>query len=203
MTEKKKIAIVEDHAIVRRALETWFNETGRWNVIGTASSLKEARAVLPGLAADIILLDMNLEDGIGLEIISSFAKQSSIAQQKPLFAVYTGFDSHTHASAALSLGVRAYVTKRKTEIELEQYLLRALEGEICIDETARIKIQTSSDLVDLLTRREAEILIHVKKGLSNRQIADHFGISHRTVENILSLVYDKTGIHNRLELEKL
>jgi NarL family two-component system response regulator LiaR len=60
-----------------------------------------------------------------------------------------------------------------------------------------------SAALSLLTHREAEILTLVKTGLSNKRIAEQLGISHRTVENILSFVYDKTGIHSRLELQKL
>jgi len=206
MTEKKNIAIVEDHPVMRRGLEAWFKETERWNVAKTAASFEEARAVLPDLPVDLVLLDLQLEDGWGLDIIPSFDKSSFAKQscfEMPVFAVYTGFDSHAHVSAALSLGVRAYVTKRRTEAELEEFLLRALEGEICVDETARIKLQNVTDLIGLLTIREAEILKLVAKGLSNRQIAARLEISHRTVENILSCVYDKTGIHSRLELERL
>ena len=211
MTEKKNIAIVEDHPVMLRGLEAWFKETDRWNVTRTAASFEEARAVLPGLEVDLVLLDLQLEDGWGLDIIpcfdqSGFAKHSGFASQSyqmPVFAVYTGFDSHAHVSAALSMGVRAYITKRRTEAELEQFLLKALEGEICVDEAARIKLQNVTDLIGLLTRREAELLTLVSKGLSNRQIATHLEISHRTVENILSCVYDKTGIHSRLELERL
>jgi len=199
MTEKKNIAIVEDHPVMRRGLEAWFKETERWSVTRTAASFEEARAVLPGLPVDLVLLDLQLEDGWGLDIIPSFEQ----SYQMPVFAVYTGFDSHAHVTAALSLGVRAYVTKRRTEAELEGFLLRALEGEICVDESAKIKLQNIKDLASLLTMREAEIFTLVSKGLSNRQIAARLEISHRTVENILSCVYDKTGIHSRLELERL
>jgi DNA-binding NarL/FixJ family response regulator len=54
-----------------------------------------------------------------------------------------------------------------------------------------------------LTKRETEILSLVKNGLSNNQIANDLGLSRRTVENILSCVYNKTGIKSRLELERL
>jgi NarL family two-component system response regulator LiaR len=59
-------------------------------------------------------------------------------------------------------------------------------------------------LVDKIRlRREGEILILVKKGLSNKVIANRLGLSRRAVENILSCVYDKTGVSSRLELQKL
>jgi len=68
---------------------------------------------------------------------------------------------------------------------------------------AQKKLQTITDLFSLLTKRETEILNLVKHGLSNKEISCQLDISRRTVENILSYVYDKTGIHSRLELERL
>jgi NarL family two-component system response regulator LiaR len=101
------------------------------------------------------------------------------------------------------MGVRGYVCKSRSEAELEAALETVLRGEICRDEAAERELAAVSDAVSLLTRREGEILILVKKGLSNKAIADRLGLSRRTVENILSCVYDKTGVSSRLELQKL
>ena len=121
----------------------------------------------------------------------------------PLTAVYTVFDDYAHVSAALSMGVRAYVCKCRNETELEAALLKALDGGVYVDEAAQTKLRTVTDLLSLLSKREAEILSLVKSGLSNKQISARLGISRRTVENILSCVYDKTGIRSRRELERL
>ena len=206
MTEKFRIAIVEDHPVMREGLARWFADTGRWQVSGTAASLEGAKELLAaeGFQTDILLLDIQLEDGWGLDIISWYTGHCGPGKQNgPLTAVYTAFDDYAHVSAALGMGVKAYVCKRRGERELEEALLKALEGDICVDSTARTKLQTVTDFVSLLTRREKEILNMVKSGLSNKQIASGLGISRRTVENILSCVYDKTGIKSRLELERL
>jgi len=128
---------------------------------------------------------------------------SAALHAMPLMAVYSAFEDYAHVSAALSLGVKAYITKRRSEQELEAALLKALDGSIIIDEAARIKLDNAVNVISLLTKREAELLNLVKKGLSNIQIANQLGISRRTVENILSCVYDKTDIKSRLELERL
>ena len=211
--EKPGIVIIEDHPVMRNGLAAWFEGTGRWNVIGTASNLAGARELLAsfsvtGLNADLLLLDIQLEDGWGLDIIQWLEKQARQTEpagllHKPLLAVYSGFDDHANVSAALGMGVRAYVTKRRSEGELEEALLKTLDGEIWIDEAVQAKLQVVTDVFSLLTKRETEILSLVKKGQSNKQIAGSLGISPRTVENILSCVYDKTGIHSRLELERL
>ena len=209
-----KIVIIEDHPVMRNGLAAWFEGSGRWSVTGTASSLAEAKDLLACFSAtgqkpDLLLLDIQLEDGWGLDIITwyqaHFAKQAHFATQSnvPPAAVYSVFDDYAHVNAALAMGVRAYVTKRRSETELEEALLRVLEGKLYIDEAAQIKFETVKDLFSLLTKREAEILSLVKTGLSNKQVAANLGISCRTVENILSCVYDKTGIRSRMELLRL
>jgi NarL family two-component system response regulator LiaR len=219
--EKTGIAIIEDHPVMRNGLAAYFRNTGQWDVCGTASTVAEAKELLTMTFPEILLLDLQLEDGWGLDIIpclnqrdfkqipitvQSLIVQSKIVQPmvvRPLVAVYSAFDDHLHVKKALDMGVRAYVTKRRSESELEKALLKALNGEIYIDEIARIKFQEITSLLKLLTGRETEIFNLVKNGLSNIQIAARLGISKRTVENMLSCVYSKTGIKTRMELKLL
>ena len=208
--EKPKIIIIEDHPVMREGLAAWFAKTGRWQVEGTASTLAEAKELLTAINADIILLDIQLEDGWDLDIIPWLEKQTGPSEKVqpvqhpgPVMAVYSVFDDYAHVSAALGLGVRAYVCKRRTEQELEEALQTALSGGLCIDDSARKRLLNVTDLISLLTKREAEILTLVKSGLPNKEIAARLGLSRRTVENILSCVYDKTGIRSRRELERL
>ena len=204
--EKQRIVIIEDHPVMREGLAAWFSHTGRWEVAGTAASVAEAKELLTRVHADVALLDIQLEDGWGLDIIPWLKHTHThpyTQSDTPVLAVYSVFDDYAHVSAAVSMGVRAYVCKRHGERELEAALLKALNGETCIDDTAQTRLKTAKNIFNLLTRREAEILSLVKDDLSNKQIAARLGISHRTVENVLSCIYDKTGITSRLELQKL
>jgi NarL family two-component system response regulator LiaR len=208
-TEKTSIVIIEDHPVVRNGLAAYFRDTDRWEVCGTASTVAEAKELLTVTFPEILLLDLQLEDGWGLDIIPWLAKQAELNQREspkvvqPLVAVYSVFDGHLHVKNALDMGVRAYITKRRDERELEKALLKALNGEIYIDEVAHIKFQEITSLLKLLTGRETEVLNLVKNGLSNSEISAHLGISKRTVENIISCVYSKTGINSRMELVML
>ncbi|MCL2759696.1 MAG: response regulator transcription factor [Treponema sp.] len=204
----QRIVIVEDHPVMRKGLAAYFNETGRWHVTGSASNLAAAKELLIKNDTDVLLLDIQLDNRLdadsadwGLDIIPWLRELKK--NPLPLLAVYSTFDDYAHVSSALSLGVKAYVTKRCNESELEKALLKALNGEIYIDEAAKMKLQQVTTFSCLLTKREAEILNLVKKGLSNKEIAGSLGINHRTVQNILSCIYDKTGIKSRQELERL
>ena len=199
----KNIFIIEDHPIVMESLSAFFSDSGRWKVLGASSSLAAAKEKISKLSAqdiDVLLLDIQLEDGWGLDIISWMKEQK---MKMPLIAVYTAFDDYGHVSTAMSLGVKAYITKRHNKQELEDAIHNALSGIVCIDETAQMKLNAVTNYSAMLTKREAEILTLVKTGLSNKEIASKLNISFRTVGNILSCVYDKTGIRSRQKLERL
>ena len=215
MSDIKRIIIIEDHPLVREGLAAYFTDTGRWQVMGTAPSIETAKELLTRAEADVVLLDIQLEDGWGLDIIPWYAaqanpdaqvkldQQSGHEKEPALMAVYSTFDDNAHVNAALSMGVRAYVCKRSNVPELEKALLSALNGKVYIDDRVESRLQKARDVYGLLTKREKEIFTLVKSGLSNKQIAAQLGITCHTVENIMSCVYDKTGIDSRLELFKL
>ena len=196
------IAIVEDHPLMRGALASYFGKTGRWDVKGAAANLSEAKALFAEISTDVLLLDIQLGEEWGLDIVQWFMEQKA-GVVLPMVAVYTNYNDYAHVSLALSMGVRAYICKHRNEKELEEALLKALEGGLCVDDTAGAKIEYIENLFNILTKREIEIVTLVKYGLSNKQIAGRLNISHRTVENILHAVYDKTGVDNRLALQKL
>jgi len=201
----KTIFIIEDHPIVMESLVSYFKDSGNWKVSGKASSLAAAKKEIISLTAkpDVLLLDIQLEDGWGLDIIPWLKKKSFYKKNQVLIAVYTAFDDYGHVSAAMKLGVKAYITKTRSKQELEKAILNALSGIVCIDENAQMKLNAVTNLLSLLTKREMDIFDLVKSGLSNKEIASELGINFRTVENVLSCVYDKTGVSSRKELIKL
>ena len=202
MAEIPGIVIIEDHPVMLEGLAAFLAKTGRWNVKGTASNLEEAKKLLAVTAVDMVLIDIQLKDGWGLDIIPWYdtEKPNDI---KPVMAVYTTFNDHAHVSAALSLGVKAYITKHRNQQELENALQQALAEETYIDDMAQYNAETFAKKTKFLSKREIEILTLVRQKHTNKEIAAELGISYRTVENILSNVFGKTGIRSRYELELL
>jgi len=197
------IIIIEDHPLVRDALISFFGKTGIWHVEGTASSLDEAKELLSEKLSDILLLDIQLDDGFGLHIITWLKNNLKQNDIFPVIAVYSAFDDFVHVSAALGMGVKVYMCKRRSVNELEIALLKALNDETFIDDSVQTKLDTASDIFSLLTKRETQIFTLVGSGLSDKQIARQLEISVRTVQNIIYCIFDKTGIKSRLELQKL
>ncbi|GHV11740.1 DNA-binding response regulator [Spirochaetia bacterium] len=203
------IVIIEDHPVMRKGLAAWFAGTGRWQVLGIAAGLAEARALFAKLAAlpDILLLDIQLspenggaEDTIGFDIIPWLREQFG---KTPPVVVYSQFDDYAHANAALGFGVRAYVCKCRDEEKLEAALHAALRGEVSIDKAVEPRFRNAADIQKLLTRREAEIVKRLWEGESNKHIAAALCLSLRTVENHLSRIYYKTGIASRADLREM
>jgi NarL family two-component system response regulator LiaR len=211
MDKLPNIIIIEDHPVMRGGLVSYFTGTRRWNVLGAVSDIEDAKILLSSpydtkesrVTADLLLIDVQLKNGWGIDIIPWLKSQAPEKIKMPALAVYSAYDDYTHVSAALSMGIRGYICKHRSERELENALIKILEGKTYIDDSAQARLETNTKLINLLTKREAEILTLVKGNLSNNQIASNLGISQRTVENILSCVYDKTGIHSRLELQML
>ncbi len=203
METKPCIVIVEDHPVMRNGLAAWFTAANNWNVTGMASTLEEAKNFFrnPNFNVDIVLLDIQLADGWGLDLIPWLDAQT-LSEKKPYFAVYSSFDNYAHVNAALCYGVRAYISKQRSEYEVENILQEVLNGkrvEPWIDETVSSKYQNIMEYIELLTKREAEILTLIKRGFSNQQIAESLHITRKTVENHLANIHDKTGL-SRLDL---
>ena len=204
-----RIVIVEDHPVMRKSLAAWFAKTGRWQVQGSAANLEEAKAIIAA-SPEIVVVDIQLESGgnnsaWGLDLVPWLREQERKQgwKQTPAVAVYSHFNDYAHVNAALSMGVAAYISKNSDEKELEAALQTVLAGGVYVDKTAESNLKNAVTAVQLLTKREAEILGLVKEGLSNRAIAVKLGISRRTVENILLRIYCKTGIGSRLEVQKM
>jgi NarL family two-component system response regulator LiaR len=191
----RSIFIIEDEPVIRKALAGYFAGTGCWLVYGSASSLKAAQTLLAGAAkpVDVVLPDIKLETEWGLDIIP-WLKSQNAGAPVPAVAVYTSFSDLAHVNAALSLGVRGYIIKKRDEAELEAALEAMLkEGEWVDGEAERPSAPPGSRL-NILTKRESEVLSLIKAGLANREIAARLGITTKTVQNIASCVKEKLYI---------
>jgi NarL family two-component system response regulator LiaR len=181
---------------MREGLAAYFAAIGRWEVKGATATLAEAKELVTNTETDLVLIDIQLDDGWGLDIIPCL-------KDKTLAAVYSAFDDYSHVSAALGMGVKAYVCKRSNLPILEEALIKVLKGETYIDSTVQAKFQAVTGRINLLTKRETDVFNLVKNKLPNKEIAARLGINLRTVENILYAIYDKIGVRSRYELELL
>jgi NarL family two-component system response regulator LiaR len=200
------LALVDDHVFMRRGLADYFAQTGRWIVRWEAADLEEAGALFAAPHAgtslpDIVLLDITLKDSWGLDLIPRL--KDLYNSKNPPVVVYSAHGDYAHIKAAFRSGAAGYVNKSQGEAELEKAMKIVLQGGRSFSPELLSKIGEISDIMLGLTKREREMFDLVQRGKSNRQIAEIMGIRLRTVENSLSIIYAKTGVHYREELENL
>jgi DNA-binding NarL/FixJ family response regulator len=203
----KTLVLIDDHAMLRRGLSSWLAEGGQWQTLGEAASLKEAAALFERLARglpDLALLDIDLHDrpgSWGLDLIPQLKER--YGKKAPPVLVYSVYDDYVHLQAAFRSGAKGYVCKSQDSSELRAAMDQVAAGGVWFAPGHAFRMAAVSDTVLGLTKRERQIFELVQRRRSNREIAAELGVSVRTVENNMSVLYDKTATKNRKELEQL
>ena len=196
----KTVIIIDDHEMMRLGLAARLEN--HWQIAGEAASLEEAKTLFKSLtvAPDLILLDIELGNEWGLDIIGD----KSLCNGKfPPVLVYSVYDDYAHVNAAIRCGARGYVCKSQSAVELLEAMEDVSSGKTSFPPALLQRMAITTDKILGLSKREQEVFSMVQHGKSNREIAADLGVSLRTIENNLSIIYDKTGAKDRKELEKM
>jgi len=196
----KTVVIIDDHEMMRSGLAARLEN--HWQIAGSAASLEEAKKLFKSLdnTPDLILLDIELGKEWGLDIIGD----KSLGNGKfPPVLVYSVYDDYAHVNAAIRSGARGYVCKSQSAAELLEAMEDVSSGKTSFQPTLLQRMAITSDKILGLSKREQEVFSMVQRGKNNKEIAAALGVSIRTIENNLSIIYDKTGAKDRRELEKM
>jgi DNA-binding NarL/FixJ family response regulator len=187
-----RVALVDDHPIVLGGLEMGLRTVEGIEVVASAGTLAEAREVARRDDVDVMLLDLRLPDGNGLELLPEIAKRG-----RPATVVLSSFELRQYVAAALRFGADGFVSKTAPLEEVTNVIrLVASGGAAFTSEQLR---HARSGFMSLSTR-DREIVRMVVDGRSNDEIAAALRISHKTVESHLSRLYQRAGVMTRLEL---
>jgi DNA-binding NarL/FixJ family response regulator len=202
----KTLVLIDDHNMVRRGIASWLAEDKHWKVLGEAASVEEAAALFKRLYAastppDLALLDIDLNGSWGLDLIPLLRKQ--YGEKAPPVLVYSVYDDYAHLMAAFRAKVRGYVCKSQDASVLRAAMDKIAGGGTWFAPDHLAQTTGVSDMLLALTKRERQIFDLVQRRYSNKEIAGECDLSVRTVENNLSIIYDKTGVTTRKELEEL
>lgn len=181
-----RVAIVEDHPVVREGTAALLASQSGLVVAGTAGSLDEAPALLDPELVDVVLLDVRLGTGSGLSLLAG-------RPPRPAIVVMTAYDYPQYAEAALRLGAAGFVLKTAPVAELLAAIRTAALGGIAF---ARRPATPGV----ALSARELDVVRLVVEGRSNDEIGAALGIAPRTVESHLRRVFERAGIQSRTEL---
>lgn len=189
--------IIDDHEIVRRGIAEIVDRDGRFHVVAEAGSVDDAIRRANLVNPDVLLVDLQLPDGTGIEIMESLAR--TLPDAKPI--VLTTFDDDEALSAALAVGARAYVLKTIRGAEINDVIQAVADGRVLLDErTVTRRRADSQDLTADLTPSERRVLNLIGQGLSNREIGEQLGIAEKTVKNHITSLLAKMGLQRRTQV---
>ena len=203
MTQQSKIRllIADDHDVVRSGLKSMLADTDV-KVVGEAASGQAAVEYVLKNEVDVVLLDVRMSDGDGLNALGRIR----LDKPKQPILMLSYVDNPSYLARAVALGANGYLLKDCTRDELVGAIKTAAAGENTWtrDRLRRITgaLATPRLLADVevpLTEREGQVLRHMAGGLTNKQIAEALGISYETVKEHVQHVLGKIGVSDRTQ----
>ena len=201
------LVLVEDHAILREGLRALLELEPDLRIVGEAGNATDALAMVDLLNPGLVITDIALPGGSGIELIGRLRLTHRHCGTRPLkILVLTAHNSEEYIRAALNAGADGYVLKDATRADLLQAIRAVLSGQtyLCSSVTAKVvsgylnpKAEESPDsAADQVTDREREVLTRVALGESNKLIARALGVSVKTIEKHRANLMRKLTLHN-------
>jgi two-component system response regulator DevR len=197
-----RVLLVDDHEVVRAGLRALLDAQDDMTVVGEAGSVEEGVRRVGFDAPDVVVLDVRLPDGSGVEACREI--RSRFPEVKVL--MLTSFADEEALMAAILAGASGYVLKRVKSDDLVADIRRVGAGESLLDAEMtdrlfeRLRNGPKTDpLLSKLTDQESVIVGYIADGLTNRQIAEQMFLAEKTVKNYVSNVLTKLGMSRRSE----
>jgi two-component system response regulator DevR len=195
------VYLVDDHEVVRRGVRELLENEDDIAVVGEAGTEREALEQIPRIHPDVVLLDVRLPDGDGIEICREI--RSSMPDIACL--MLTSFADDEAFLGAVIAGAAGYVLKQIRGNDLVASVRRAANGESLLDPlmVARARARLGRDVEDerlrALSPQERRILELISEGMTNREIAETMFLAEKTVRNYVSNLLLKMGMKHRTE----
>lgn len=206
--KKLRILIADDHPLFRHGVGTLFGGMEDMEVIGEATSGEEAVRLAGELRPDVVLMDIRMPGGNGIE-----ATRTIVAKYPQVrVLILTMFQDDASVFTAMRAGARGYVLKDAEKDELMRAIRAVAGGEAIfspniaarmIDYFAMTRPAAREDLFPELTVREREVLYLIADGASNADIAVKLDLSGKTVANYVTNVLNKLQVQDRGEAARL
>lgn len=195
-----RVLLVDDHPIVRTGIRNLLDKAVGIEVAGEASLGEEALRLVRELRPHVLVLDMELPDISGVEVLRRLR-----AEDLPVrILVLSGYADPVWIRALMGQGISGYLVKDEALDEIENAVRGVAQGEqgwFSRQISARMSeiLSEPEPAEQALTTREADVLNELSKGRSNQEIAQALGISEKTVEKHMESIFRKLEVHSRVE----
>ena len=200
-----RIFVVDDHELFRSGVRSELG--GDLEIVGDAGSVEEAVAAIIALEPDVVLLDVHMPGGGGRAVIEAVRPERPDVR----FLALSVSDAAEDVIGIIRAGARGYVTKTISAEELSSAVHRVHDGDtvfsprlagFVLDAFAGDAPQPIDPELDLLSRRERDVLRYIARGYTYKEVAHELHISVKTVETHVSAVLRKLQLSNRYELTR-
>jgi len=200
-----RVFLVDDHEIVRRGIAEMIDAERDLEVVGEASTAQQALGRVAAILPDIVVLDVRLPDGSGIDVCRSILS----AHPEMRCLMLTAYDDDQASYAAVLAGASGYVLKDIRGQKLvegiravaagRKLITRAVSDKVVSSLTAPASASGSASELPDLTLRERQVLGLIADGLTNRQIGERLELAEKTVKNYVSGLLAKLGMERRTQ----
>ncbi|HWI63196.1 MAG TPA: response regulator transcription factor [Symbiobacteriaceae bacterium] len=195
------LLVVDDHSVVRMGLTALLSRVPGFTVVGEAARVAEAVQKAEQLDPDVVLMDVRLPDGSGIECCRTIRAR----RPETRVLMLTSYDDRDAAVASVMAGASGYLLKQVEPEELLRAVKLVAGGACLLDPKVAGGVldylrhgSSASGFADL-TERERSILSLIGEGMTNREIAARLYLSEKTVRNYVSIILQKMGLSNRTQ----
>ena len=197
-----KVMIADAHVLMREGVKQLLEYDGSIKVISEAADGVECLKILETVTPDILLLDINMPNKNGIEVLEDI-KNKNIDIKILILTVHNEIE---YLLRAVDIGVDGYILKDSESAELKKAINYIYNGEnyiqpslIPVLNSRLVNRNLDKEKIDSLTKRELEVLIQVAYGMFNKEIANILDISERTVKNHISNIFKKIDVNDRTQ----
>lgn len=197
-----RVMLADDHVLMREGIRQLLEFDGSMEVVAEANDGEECIEKLLETDPQILLLDINMPRGNGIEILKEI-KRRKMNVKVLILTVHEGIE---YLLKAVDYGADGYIMKDAESVELKKAINVIMNGESYIQpklvpalNNRLVARDIDKDKIESLTGREREVLIQVANGMFNKEIAMSLNISERTVKNHISNIFKKIGVFDRTQ----
>jgi DNA-binding NarL/FixJ family response regulator len=200
-----RVVVVDDHPVVRLGIEQMLDRDDDFEICGFADSAPDALGVIEDRCPDLVVVDVSLKNGSGLDLVKQLAAKDPSLK----ILVSSMHDENLFAERALRAGAKGYINKENAIDGMIEALRKVWSGSIYLSQPMTDRLLQSIAQGDLsdgkapleqLSDRELEVFELIGQGLTTRAVAEHLGLSVKTVETYRENIKNKLNLENNNEL---